>query len=52
VKKAGAHKVIFGSEYPLSHPAVELKKILLLPITEAERERILSENIRELLRLE
>jgi uncharacterized protein len=52
VKKAGACKVIFGSEYPLSHPAVELKKILLLPITEAERERILRENIRELLRLE
>ncbi|WNG18534.1 amidohydrolase family protein [Cystobacter fuscus] len=52
VKKAGAHKVLFGSEYPLSHPAVELKKILLLPISEPERERILGENIRELLRLE
>jgi uncharacterized protein len=52
VKKAGAHKVVFGSEYPLSHPAVELKKILLLPISESERERILSKNILELLRLE
>jgi predicted TIM-barrel fold metal-dependent hydrolase len=52
VKKAGAHKVLFGSEFPLSHPAVELKKILLLPISEPERERILGKNIRELLRLE
>ncbi|SEM09870.1 hypothetical protein SAMN05444354_111154 [Stigmatella aurantiaca] len=52
VKKAGAHKVLFGSEYPLSHPAVELKKILLLPISSHERERILGGNIRELLRLE
>lgn len=51
VKEAGASKVIFGSEYPLSHPAVELKKILLLPITESEREKILGGNIRELLRL-
>ncbi len=52
VKKAGASKVIFGSEYPLSHPAVELKKVLLLEITEREREKILGENIRDLMRLE
>lgn len=51
VKEAGADKVIFGSEYPLSHPAAELKKILLLPISERDREKILGENIRELLRL-
>lgn len=52
VKRAGASKVIFGSEYPLSHPAVELKKILLLEISEGDREKILGENIRELMRLE
>lgn len=52
VKKAGATKLIFGSEYPLSHPAVELKKILLLEITERDREKILGENIRDLMRLE
>ena len=52
VKRAGASKVIFGSEYPLSHPAVELKKILLLEISERDREKILGENIRELMRLE
>jgi predicted TIM-barrel fold metal-dependent hydrolase len=51
VKHAGASKVIFGSEYPLSHPAAELKKVLLLPLTEREREMVLADNIRELLRL-
>lgn len=52
VNKAGASKVIFGSEYPLSHPTVELQKILLLPISERDRDKILGENIRELLHLE
>jgi uncharacterized protein len=51
VKRAGATKVLFGSEYPLSHPAVELQKILLLPITEGEREQILGGNVRNLLRI-
>jgi uncharacterized protein len=51
VKKTGASKVIFGSEYPLSHPALEMTKVLLLPISDGERERILGGNIRELLHL-
>lgn len=52
VKKTGASKVLFGSEYPLSHPALEMKKVLLLPITDGERERILGGNVRELLHLD
>ncbi|EYF01226.1 amidohydrolase family protein [Chondromyces apiculatus] len=52
VKRAGASKVIFGSEFPLSHPAVELQKLLLLPITGSERDKILGGNIRDLLRIE
>jgi uncharacterized protein len=52
VKKTGASKVIFGSEFPLSHPALELRKVLLLPITDGEREQILGGNIRELLHLD
>ncbi|MCL5057515.1 MAG: amidohydrolase family protein [Actinobacteria bacterium] len=51
VEKAGAGKIIFGSEYPLSHPAVELKKILLLSLPDRESEKILGGNIRVLLRL-
>ncbi|WP_437680076.1 amidohydrolase family protein [Sorangium sp. So ce131] len=52
VKQAGASKVIFGSEYPLSHPAAELQKVLLLPISEGERDKILCGNIRALIRAE
>ncbi|WP_232293676.1 amidohydrolase family protein [Stigmatella aurantiaca] len=52
VKKAGASKVIFGSEFPLSHPALEMKKVYLLPITDGEREQILGGNIRGLLCLD
>jgi predicted TIM-barrel fold metal-dependent hydrolase len=52
VKKTGASKVIFGSEFPLSHPALEMKKVFLLPITDGQREQILGGNIRELLHLD
>ncbi|HEU4409033.1 MAG TPA: amidohydrolase family protein [Polyangiaceae bacterium] len=51
VKAAGPSKVIFGSEYPLSHPGVELAKLRFLPITERERDLILGENARALFRL-
>lgn len=51
VRKAGSQKVIFGSEYPLSHPAVELKKILLLDLSSADNDRILGGNISRLLNI-
>jgi predicted TIM-barrel fold metal-dependent hydrolase len=51
VKKIGGSKVIFGSEYPLSHPAIELEKILRLKVTDREREQVLSENIKYLLQM-
>lgn len=51
VRKAGAGKVIFGSEFPLSHPAVELKKILLLEIPAGDQDKILCRNIRDILHL-
>lgn len=51
VKMTGASKVIFGSEYPLSHPALELRKVFLLPLSDREREQILGGNIRGLLHL-
>lgn len=50
-RKAGAGKILFGSEFPLSHPVVELEKILLLDVTDDEREKILGMNICRLLRL-
>jgi predicted TIM-barrel fold metal-dependent hydrolase len=51
VNKAGADKVIFGSEFPLAHPANELQKIMLLDVSDDARERILGGNIRDLVHL-
>lgn len=51
IQKAGPRKIIFGSEFPLSHPWVELQKILLLNLPENEQDFILGENIRALLKL-
>ena len=51
VKKVGSSKVIFGSEYPLSHPAIELQKIMMLDVSDRERTDILAGNIKNLLKL-
>ncbi len=45
--RLGAEKIIFGSEFPLSHPKVELEKIRLLD--EAAHERIWCKNILSLI---
>lgn len=52
VEKAGASKVIFGSEFPLSHPKVELEKVLRLRLPASAEERVLGRNIYELCRLD
>lgn len=49
VARAGPGKVIFGSEFPLSHPKVELTKILLLGLKADDQAQILGGNIRRLL---
>lgn len=51
VEKAGASKLIFGSEFPLSHPKAELAKILVMDLPGDELEKILSRNIQELVGL-
>ncbi len=51
VEKAGAGKIIFGSEFPLSHPAVELKKIMLLNLLAGDNDKILGGNISKLLKI-
>lgn len=45
VRRAGPAKLIYGSEFPLSHPKAELEKILLLKVGEEDRLRILGGNI-------
>jgi uncharacterized protein len=50
VERAGAHKVLFGSDGPWLHPAIELYKIRTLGLPPDEQALILGGNIRRLLR--
>jgi predicted TIM-barrel fold metal-dependent hydrolase len=50
VKRAGAHKVLFGSDGPWLHPGVELHKIRLLGLPQQEEALILGGNALRLLR--
>jgi predicted TIM-barrel fold metal-dependent hydrolase len=51
VQKAGVSKIIYGSEFPLSHPWIEMMKIRKLDLAEDDCDRILGGNIGQLLRL-
>lgn len=50
-KRLGAHRVLFGSEYPLQDHRVELAKIDCIEMSNEERELILRGNIQRLLKL-
>jgi hypothetical protein len=50
VKRAGAHKVLFGSDGPWLHPGVELHKIRLLGLSPQKEALILGGNAIRLLR--
>jgi predicted TIM-barrel fold metal-dependent hydrolase len=50
VKRAGAHKVLFGSDGPWLHPGVELHKIRLLGLSPQKEALILGGNALRLLR--
>ena len=50
-QKAGPSKLIYGSEFPLSHPKAELEKVMLLGLNGDAQDRILGKNIAELLGL-
>ena len=45
VARAGAHKVLFGSDGPQLHPGVELSKVRLLGLGRAEEDLLLSGNL-------
>ncbi len=49
VKRAGARKLLFGSDGPWLHPALELNKIRLLGLLPAETNLILGDNARNLI---
>lgn len=50
VRLAGAQKLVFGSEFPLQSPRVELTKIELLDLGSAAFARVVGDNAAELLR--
>jgi uncharacterized protein len=49
VKRAGAHKILFGSDGPWLHPDVELHKVRLLGLPPAKEALILGGNALRLL---
>lgn len=49
ISKYGAHKLLFGSDFPFGQPYMELKKILNLGLPKDEEENILAGNILRLL---
>ncbi|MEO7195730.1 MAG: amidohydrolase family protein [Pseudonocardiaceae bacterium] len=51
IEALGAHRVLFGSEYPLQHPRVELEKFRVLNLPPTTWAAVSSHNIRRLLQL-
>ena len=49
VRAAGAHKVLFGSDGPWLHPGVELEKIRLLGLPQADEALVLGDNLLRLI---
>lgn len=49
VRRAGAHKVLFGSDGPWLHPGIELAKVRLLGLPPADEQLILGANAMRLL---
>lgn len=51
VRRAGPHKVLFGSDGPWLHPSVELHKIRMLKLSPSDERLVLGGNMRRLLGL-
>jgi len=51
IKKYGSSRIIFGSDMPFGKVEENLNKILELNISEKDKENILGNNIRNLLRI-
>jgi predicted TIM-barrel fold metal-dependent hydrolase len=49
IRRAGAHKIVWGSDGPLIHPAIELKKLEVLHLPPTEWTAVTSGNILRLL---
>ncbi|HZE21340.1 MAG TPA: amidohydrolase family protein, partial [Desulfobaccales bacterium] len=51
IRRFGTDRLMFGSDYPFSQPAVELDKIFSLDLFEDQVQDILADNFRRLCRL-
>jgi predicted TIM-barrel fold metal-dependent hydrolase len=49
VERLGAGRVLFGTEFPLQHPAVELAKCAALGLAPADHDRLMWTNACRLL---
>ena len=45
IRRYGSDRVLFGSDYPVFSPDIELERFLALPLTDDEKRSILSENV-------
>jgi predicted TIM-barrel fold metal-dependent hydrolase len=48
INVAGAHKFIFGTDFPITNPAMQVQGVLAEHLTDAEREAVFSGNFRRL----
>ena len=48
LQRAGANKILFGSDGPWIHPGVELEKIYALHLSKEEQDKILYKNFLQL----
>ena len=49
VRRAGAHKILFGSDGPWLHPGIELAKVRLLGLSPEDERLVLAENFLRLI---
>lgn len=49
VQRAGAHKVLFGTDAPWLHPGVELQKVRALRLSPRDEQKVLGENFLRLI---
>ena len=48
IRTYGVEKVLFGSDFPVFSPDIELERFMALPLTDVERRMILGENVLKL----
>ena len=51
IRAYGTDRVLFGSDFPVFSPDVELNRFMALPLTDDERRKILSENVLKLYKI-